>query len=87
MLTVTDHVDITPVVAVVDAPSGEATLSYVGLVALAVDTREPDDSPSTAICGTIARANGLCVAQHSGGMRNETIISIIFALIESGLIQ
>ena len=85
ILTITDHIDITPVVAIVDAPSREATLSYVGLVALAVDTREPNDSPSAAICGAVACANGLCVAQHSGGMGNQNIINTIIALTESEL--
>ena len=49
MLTSADYVDITPVVAVVDAPAWEAALSNIGLVALAVDTREPDDSSTTAV--------------------------------------
>ena len=51
-------------VAVVDAPAREATLSYVGFVALAVDTREPDDSIRTAIRRSVACANGLGIAQH-----------------------
>lgn len=64
ILTITDDIDITPVVAVVDAPAWEAALSNVGLIALAVDTREPDDPSTSAVRGAIACANGLSVTKH-----------------------
>ena len=49
-LTITDHIDIIVVVAVVNAPAWEATLCYVGLIAPTADSGEPHHSRPISIC-------------------------------------
>ena len=55
-------------VTVIDAPARETAVGKIGLVAMAINLREPDDSSPTAVGGPIAGTNSLSVAQHSGGM-------------------
>ena len=63
-LTITDYIDVIVVVAVVDAPAWEAALSYVGLVALALDLREPHHPTAIAIRGAIASPDSTSEVQH-----------------------
>ena len=51
-------------IAVVDAPSREAALSKVGLIALTVDLGEPHYSMAIAIRGAIASADCPSEVEH-----------------------